>query len=64
MKFFKEGFDWTEKCRDGMYGDAFELVRRNGYLDFPFDGTETMADMQDDWNMVIATSSPEGGVKK
>lgn len=49
MKFFKEGKDHTEDCRDAMYGEGFELVRQNGYLDFPFDGTETMADMTEDW---------------
>ena len=40
--------DWTEKCRDEFPDDA-------GELDWPFDGSETFEEMQDDWRERHAT---------
>lgn len=53
MKFFKEGIDFTEKCREELPSDA-------GNSDFPFDDSETLQEMQEDWELTAAADDAEG----
>lgn len=52
VKFFKEGIDFTEKCRDELPSDA-------GNSDFPFDDSETLQEMQKDWELNAAADDAE-----